>query len=110
LRRLALKLPTALQINPNRALLFYEKGVKEFTELNAPAYNPLGPMADPLGRIWALVDCMEGLHEPAPVFKNGPFFVVETTSPCPAGLRWTRNVRSNHFYMKLWSFVEVLQA
>ena len=85
LPRLAHKLPTALQTEPNRALLFYEKGVKEFTQLNLPAhFSPLESRDDPQGRVWALVDSNGGLQEPAMVFQRGPFFVVQTSSPRPA--------------------------
>ena len=111
LRRLALMLPTALQIDPDCALLFYQVGVKEFVQLsNGYVYAPLKPQDSPLGRIWALIDSNRGLHEPPAVFKEGPFFVVKASSPLPVRLEWTRGVRTKFLYMKLWSFSEVLQA
>jgi hypothetical protein len=111
LRRLALELPTALQITSDCALLFYEGGVKEFVDLKcASAYCDLGSEADPLGRIWALVDCNSELEAPAHIFRDGPFFVVSAASPSPARQKWSRDVRSQLFYMKPWSFSEVLQA
>ena len=50
--RLALRLLTALQIEPNWAPLFYKNGVKEFARLDdEPAYNPLTSGDGPLCRI-----------------------------------------------------------
>jgi len=110
LRRLALKLPTALQIEPEHALLFHETGVKEFQHPGGVAsYTPLRSGRGPPGRIWALVDSNWRVQEPAPVFQGDPF-VVEATSPRPACHEWTRRVRFNFFYMKPWSFAEVLQV
>ncbi|KAF9645188.1 hypothetical protein BDM02DRAFT_3120617, partial [Thelephora ganbajun] len=90
LRRLALKLPTALQIEPNCAQLFYQEGVKEFTHLeDGPRYTPLESKCDLPGRIWALVDSNRQLVEPAPVFQQGPFFVAEASPPCRTRHEWT---------------------
>ncbi|KAF9648091.1 hypothetical protein BDM02DRAFT_3187371 [Thelephora ganbajun] len=111
LRRLALKLPTALQIRPNHALLFCRGGVKEFSRLeNRSVYHPLKSEHGPPGRIWVLVDSNRELHEPAPAFQEGFFFVVEVSSPRPSRHEWIRGIRSMSFYMKSWSFMEVLQA
>lgn len=109
LRRLALKLPTALQTKPNCALLFYEHGVKEFTEIRASCYNQLAS-GDLLGRIWALVGSNQELHEPTSIFRKGPFFVIQTSSPHPTSCKWIWNVTHEAFYMKPWSFAEVLQV
>ena len=109
--RLALKLPTALQTKPNQALLFYEKGVQEFTQLQrAPPYHTLASENDPLGRIWALVDSNQELHKPASIFQMGPFFVIQTSSPHPTHHEWIWRIRHESFYMKLWTFAEVLQV
>jgi len=111
LRRLALELPTALQIYPDHALLFYQGGVKEFVHLYSRAmYNCLSPEGGTLARIWALVDSGQELKEPSPVFKGDPFFVVETLSSCPTRSEWTRRIRCEPFYMKQWAFSEVLQV
>ncbi|KAF9645194.1 hypothetical protein BDM02DRAFT_681763 [Thelephora ganbajun] len=111
LHRLALKLPTALQIEPNCAQLFYQGGVKEFTHLeDGPRYTPLESKCGLPGRIWALVDSNRQLVEPAPVFQQGPSFVVKASSPRPVRHEWTRDIRSISFYMKSWSFTEVLQV
>ncbi|KAF9648100.1 hypothetical protein BDM02DRAFT_2349856 [Thelephora ganbajun] len=111
LRRLALKLPIALQIRPNHALVFYRGGVKEFSRLeNRSVYHPLSSEHGPPGRIWVLVDSNRELHEPAPAFQGGFFFVVEASFPHPSHHRWIRDIRNICFYMKSWSFVEVLQA
>ena len=110
LRRLAFGLPTALQIRPGRALLFYGGGAVQFSQLEeGPAYNALLPKPEdgPRGRIWALVDC-DG--EPADVFRTGPFFVVQALSPCSSHRGWITKVQAEAFYMKPWSFTEVLQA
>jgi len=109
LRRLALKLPTALQIKPKYALLFHEGGVKEFSGLgDGPTYNPLKPAREhgAAGRIWVLVDS----YEPDLAFTEGPFFILQAASPRPARHHWTRKVPVNFFYMKPWSFSEVIQA
>lgn len=86
LRRLALKLPTALQIGAT--------------------YNFL-KSADPLGRIWAL---NRQLLEPDLVFQEGPFFVLQASSPCPGRHDWTKRVRTQFFYVEPWAFAEVLQV
>ena len=110
IRRLALGLPTALQINRGYALLFHEDGVSQFTHpehdgIYAPLFSP-GP-----GRIWALVDSNWDLLQPTGAFNTGrPFFVVEATSPYRQRLQWLSRVDSQYFYMKRWSFSEVLQA
>ena len=110
IRRLALGLPTALQISPDCALLFHEDGVCQFTYLEPnEVYGPLtspGP-----GRIWALVASSRALTQPAGVFGNGaPFFVIESASPRRSHLQWLQGADSQYFYMKRWSFPEVLQA
>ena len=109
IRRLALQLPTALQIDPDRAMLFHEGGVKEFKLLNdRAAYK--GLFEDHLSRIWALIDSNEELKEPAPMFRQGFFFVVQTAPPSPESQKWTTTVRTEDFYMKPWPFVKVIQA
>ena len=111
MRRLSLGLPTALQIESNRAILFYDGGVVEFADLkHGSNYTRLAPKGKPLGRIWALVDSNKEFLVPAPIFTNGPFFVVHVEPPRPTQDKWTKNVRTQLFYMKLWSFPEVLQA
>ena len=110
IRRLALGLPTALQINQDCALLFHEGGVCQFTDLeNKEAYSPLvssGP-----GRIWALVDSNQDLVKPTGVFNTGGlFFVVQAAAPLLPRLQWLKAVNSQSFYMKRWTFSEILQA
>ena len=113
LRRLLLKLPTVLQFRPNHALLFYEGGVREFANLEDDStYSKLKPK-DRLGEIWVLVCTsgdLEDLEEPAPIFTNHAFFVVHAASPGSEHHEWTHYVRTQRFYMKPWSFSEVLQA
>ena len=110
MRRLALKLPTVLQIRPSYALLFHEGGVKEFEELEAYDYNELASEVGPLGSIWALMDSNDDLVEPASLFKNDPFFVVLAAPPHPTHNDWARGRAFRFFYMKTWSFSEVLQV
>ena len=111
MRRLALKLPTALQIEPNYALLFHEAGVKQFQRFEEVGpYQPLKSGRGPSGRIWALVDSNWRVDKPAPVFQGGPFFVIEAMSPRLARREWIRRFKFNIFYMKLWTFAEVLQV
>ena len=111
IRRLALKLPTALQIGPNRGMLFHEGCVKEFKLLDDDtAYEKLWGDKDPLSRIWALVESNKNLREPAPIFQQGPFFAVQAASPRPERRKWTKTVRTKRFYMKPWPFLEVVQA
>jgi len=109
LRRLALKLPTVLQIRSSYALLFHEGGVKEF-QLGAYGYNELESEMGPLGRIWALVDFNDDLIKPSSVFKDGPFFVVLAAPPRPSCTDWARGRAFRFFYMKPWSFSEALQV
>ena len=110
IRRLALGLPTALQISRRHALLFHEGGVCQFTDLeNHKTYDSLlfpGP-----SRIWVLVDSNEDLARPSGAFNAGrPFFVVQAASPRPERVQWLEQVDSQYFYMKGWSLSEVLQA
>ena len=112
LRRLKFKLPTALQVGPNSALLFYEEGVKKFAQLSlseGTPYNKLRSYSGP-GRIWALVDTNQELLQPSPLFQEGPFFVVGASSPRPVCHNWVRRVSHEFFYMEQWSFAEVLQV
>ena len=86
--------------------------MKEFAELNSTGtYAKFKPKAgDSQNRIWALVDSGQDVHQPALVFQQTAFFVVEASSPCPARHEWTDRIGPKFFYMKLWSFSEVLQA
>lgn len=113
LRRLALKLPTVLQTKPTYVLLFDEDGVKEFTKPKDQAvYNPLGSGRNGACRIWALVDLdsAQEFLEPALALQKGPFFVVAATSQHHKHSDWTKKVRIANFFMKPWSFTEVLQV
>ena len=94
IRRLALRLPTALQIRSDEALLFHEGGVSLFRNLlNNGAYLGLG-FNNPSSKIWVLVDSSPNLPEPAPVFRAGEaFFVVEAASR-EHRLEWCKKIRS----------------
>ena len=113
MRRLALKLPTALQIHNSYAILFHEGGVFEFKDPeNFPDYYPLTVLSkNRSSRIWALVDSNPDLLEPLSIFKHSSsFFVVDAASPRSEHLKWLKNVTRDYFYMRLWSDSEVLQA
>jgi len=109
---MALGLPTALQINPDGALLFHKGGVEEFGHINdAGPYMSLWSEDKSLhDRIWVLVDSNKQLQKPSPVFVDSPFFVVEAASPRPERQEWVRSLRNKCFFMRPWSFSEVLQV
>ena len=107
------RLPTALQLGPDSALLFFEGGVRIITLLNleeGTPYSVLESGDDPAGRIWALVDTHSTLKRPSPVFDEGPFFVVQASSPRPGHCNWAKKVSHLKFYMEPWSFAEVIQV
>jgi hypothetical protein len=112
--RLALELPTALQVHRNYAILFHRGGVFQFANLNSPMVydDVLAPEPDDgPQRIWALIDTNQFLLEPADIFKQrGTFFVVNTTSPRSEHIEWLNKSNREYFYMKPWSLSEVLQA
>lgn len=111
MQRLALKLPTILQIENEDPVLFYKNGVKQFGQPNSgAAYAAFLSRDHPFRRIWALVDTNQYLPEPSPAISTGPFFVIEVTSRHQPHLGWVKNLRRETFYMKLWSFSEVLQV
>jgi len=113
MRRLALKLPTALQIDSSYAILFHEGGVFEFQDSKFnPDYRPLTLLYENYSsRIWALVDTNPDLLEPFSIFKRSSlFFVVDAASPRSEHLKWLKKVSHDYFYMRLWSDSEVLQA
>ena len=110
IRRLVFKLPTAWQIREDCVLLFHETGVHEFKlPKSNEIYGRLPSSGD--SKIWALVDSNQSLEVPAGVFIHGPpFFVVEAASPRSPRLQWLKKVNYEPFYMKRWTFSEVLQA
>lgn len=112
MRRLALELPTALQVEKDHAILFHGRGTSRFLLHDSSfSYMRLKFPPHDSGRIWALVDSNQDLFEPAPVFRKGkPFFVVEAASPRLPRLEWVKKVISRSFYMKTWDLSEILQA
>lgn len=109
MRRLALRLPTVLQINEHRAILFHEGGTSQFMDPeDTEAYAGL-KFDEPSSRIWVLVDSNQ-VSKPAPAFRTGKaFFVIQATSRYQDS-HWARKVRFEYFYMKTWSLSEVLRA
>ena len=113
IRRLSLKLRTVLQLVPDHALLFHSKGVNEFEQLANP-----GPYAkfdsrfhDPHENIRTFVDSNTVLIQPDGIFtERTPFFVVETLSHRNVRLEWMKETTSQVFYLKPWTFPEVVQA
>ena len=83
-RRLALGLPTALQVRKKYAILFHERGTNGFKRLDvAFPYMKLGFPPRSLGRIWALVDSNSSLRDPASISTSSvPFFTVESVRSC----------------------------
>ena len=114
LRRLALRLPTALQVDDSFAILFHEGGVSEFANLDKCAiYDVLQPppRGDPERKFWALVNTSEFLPNPTKIFKDHEtFFVVNATSPHSKHLDWLNKINHQNFYMKPWSLSEIIQA
>ena len=112
MRRLALGLPTVLQVEPQYALFFHRGGTSQLSTLEEHiAYWPLYFGTDVCKRVWALVDSNDSLEKPAPIFRYGrPFFVVETLSPRPTRFEWTKKVAWRYFFMKTWTLSEVRQA
>jgi len=111
MHRLALRLPTVLQVSPSHAILFHAGGVFELTGLdNLALYGELFFSADRRSsRIWALVDSSPNLPEPAGIFKyNTPFFVVNAASSGCENLGWFKKTSCKHFFMNSWSIPEVL--
>lgn len=113
MRRLALKLPTALQICNSYAVLFHEGGISEFTHTDYhPDYDPLMRLSKhPSRRIWVLVDSGPDLLKPFDIFKlSSPFFVVDVVPHRFNHLSWLNKIGHEYFYMKPWSDSEILQA
>src|SRR5216684_2048546 len=110
LRRLTLRLPTALQIFPDEAVLFHEGGTAFFQNLtDSSTYLGL-EFANPQSKIWVLVDSNNALDEPTGVFRMGrPFFVLQIASR-ETGLDCANKFYFDRFYMRTWTLAEVLQA
>ena len=106
MRRLALGLPTVLQLNHNPPLLFHEHGVCRFTHPK----DKLGSEVSFPDKIWVLVDSNRYAAEPATVFQSDIFFVIETVPFSAPYLQWMDGRAACHFFMKPWTFSEVLQA
>jgi hypothetical protein len=106
MRRLALGLPTVLQLNHNPPLLFHEHGVCRF----AHPKDKLGSEVSFPDKIWALVDSNQYAAEPATVLQSDIFFVIGAVPFSAPYLQWIDGRAACHFFMKPWSFSEVLQA
>jgi hypothetical protein len=106
MRRLALGLPTVLQLNHHPPLLFHEHGVCRF----ARPMDRLGSNVSSADKIWALVDSNRYAAGPATVLQSEHFFVVEAVPFSPPYLQWMDDRTACCFFMKQWSFSEVLQA
>jgi len=112
MRRLVLRLPTAIQVYPHFAILFHEGGISQFSDLQGPdTYGVLDFGRSCHKNIWVLVDSNQYLVEPASIFRDhGPFFVIEAISPSEKRREWTKKVARVSYYMKTWTLEEVLQA
>ena len=111
MRRLAYRLPTVLQVDPDSVILFHEDGVSQLTRPgNDLPYTPLFTFTA-AERIWALVDMSPALQDPAAILKyDSPFFVVNASSPRSEDREWFWRVYHDMFYMNPWSISELLQA
>jgi len=113
MRRLALKLPTVLQIEDSYIILFHKASVFELKHrVVHDDYRALMTLSrNPSNRIWALIDSSTNLLEPAKLFKHSsPFFIVDLVSPHSGHLEWLKKIPHGYFYMKPWSDSEVLQV
>jgi len=98
-------------MGPHYSLLFWEGGVLKFgRKATKIDYTTLEGTDDPLSRIWVLVDSNQHLVHPSEPFSDcGPFFVVVAVSPCNR-FHWSKKAISFSFFMKPWTFSEVLQV
>lgn len=113
MRRLALKLPTVLQVHQDHVILFHEGGACVLTQPGEFAsYSALNSdRSQPPNQIWALVDSNNGLLEPAPIITaKSRFFTIQTVPIGPGNFGWLGGVSHQRFYMKPWSATEILQA
>jgi len=113
MRRIALGLPTILQTHKEYAILFHDGGISQLDDLDNPeAYRALKfswRAGDHHKRIWALVDTGPLLPEPANIFKHPKtFFVVTATHYSDPD--WIERVDFREFFMKPWSFSEIIQV
>ena len=109
MRRLALGLPTVLQLNKTPPLLFHERGVSRFAR-HKEALDSGEFTFQSSTKIWALFDSNDHVKTPAMVLRNDTFFVVEAVSFSMERLEWMNGSNTRHFFMETWSFSEVLQA
>jgi hypothetical protein len=113
MRRLALGLPTALQVRADCVMLFHEGGTSQFLfpERDIRYLGLKFPQIDCSKRIWALVDSNQHPTEHVGIFcYRKPFFVVEAVSPRQEGLDWIIEVYPAYYDMKPWTSSEVPEA
>lgn len=101
-----------VQYKPDGGLLFHKGGVSKFRTLDESlSFAKWRTPPHSLAKIWAFIDSNNRLSQPALIFRmKGPFFVVEAVSPRPHRLDWVSKVYFERFYMKTWTFSEVLKA
>ena len=111
LRRIALGLPTVLQIDQDWAILFHEDGISELNLRDPAAYDALVfPYDSCHKRIWAIVVTGPLLSEPARIFKQPGIFFVVTATSCLDYPKWITYVAYQEFIMKPWSSLEMIQV
>ena len=99
IRCLALRLPTAFQINASYAILFHEGCTSQFNRLMDPNCRTLRfPPEHPSRRIWALVDSN-------PSASSGT-----KHASLSEHLDWLKKASCGIFYMKSWSLLDIIQA
>jgi len=108
--RLALRLPTVLQVEEDEVLLFYEGGALQLLHPDKPnSYQGLSFLHSSPSKIWALVDSNPRLPNPSPLFSScGPFFVLYARSPPEPDFVW--RIKWVCFCVRLWALPEIIQA
>jgi len=104
--RLVLRLPTILQVEKDKVLLFHEGGVLRFLHPDKPCAGLEFPRSSPC-KIWALVDSSPRLPNPAPMLSHGLFVVYTIHPPVPS---FVSRVLPGTFCMKMWSLPETIQG
>ena len=105
MRRLALGLPTVLQVfKPKYAVLFHERGTVGFKHLGLQSPPGFGQDLGSRRLKPILLESCTDIQ-----LWSGPFFTVEAACAHEHS-KWVNAVPSEWFYMKTWSFSEFLQA
>ena len=113
MRRFMLQLPTVFQPGTNNPILFHKNGTYELKKFRNPEwYKALAFPENPSCRIWALFDPSPDAPQPAALLTStsSPFFIVQAASPRSDYNDWHNKLGPRYFYMKPWSFLELVQV